>query len=184
MFNEDLAESVTRQPPTLPVGVPTEALGTPTEQRESRIQLPPVPADQREASVACWQEPLLIDSYLPLAPDTLPAFFEQRVYQGSSGRVYPLPFHERISHDKAPHAWNAVHLENEWVRVVILPELGGRIHIGYDKVADYDFFYRNNVIKPALVSLTGPWISGGVEFNWPQHHRPATFLPTDYSNRA
>ncbi len=29
--------------------------------------------------------------------------------------------------------------------------------------------------------LTGPWISGGVEFNWPQHHRPATFLPTDVS---
>jgi tetratricopeptide (TPR) repeat protein len=62
---------------------------------------------------------------------------------------------------------------------MILPELGGRIHVVYDKVADYDMCYRNNVIKPALVGLAGPWISGGVEFNWPQHHRPATFLPTD-----
>ena len=35
------------------------------------------------------------------------------------------------------------------------------------------------MIKPALVGLAGPWISGGVEFNWPQHHRPATFLPVD-----
>ena len=60
---------------------------------------------------------------------------------------------------------------------MILPELGGRIHVGYDKTTGYDFFYRNNVIKPALVGLAGPWISGGVEFNWPQHHRPATFLP-------
>jgi tetratricopeptide (TPR) repeat protein len=62
---------------------------------------------------------------------------------------------------------------------MLLPEIGGRIHIGYDKTNGYDFFYRNNVIKPALVGLAGPWISGGVEFNWPQHHRPATFLPVE-----
>ena len=36
------------------------------------------------------------------------------------------------------------------------------------------------MIKPALVGLAGPWVSGGVEFNWPQHHRPATFLPVDF----
>ncbi|MBP2412878.1 tetratricopeptide (TPR) repeat protein [Arthrobacter stackebrandtii] len=146
----------------------------------SRINLPPVPADQAAKAVAAWAEPLVIDTYMPLAPDSKPSFFEQRVYQGSTGKVFPLPFHERVSQEKKPHAWQAVHIENEWVRVVILPELGGRVHIGYDKVADYDFFYRNNVIKPALVSLTGPWISGGIEFNWPQHHRPGTFLPTDF----
>ena len=142
--------------------------------------LPPVPADQATRGVAAWSQPLIIDSYLPAEPDNYPAFLESRVYQGSSGKVYPLPFHERIAQEKVAHEWQAVHLENEWVRLVILPELGGRIHIGYDKVADYDFFYRNNVIKPALVGLAGPWISGGVEFNWPQHHRPATFLPTDF----
>ena len=60
---------------------------------------------------------------------------------------------------------------------MILPELGGRIHVGLDKTNGYDFFYRNNVIKPALVGLAGPWISGGVEFNWPQHHRPAHLPP-------
>ena len=146
----------------------------------SRIELPPVPSELRGDAVACWAEPLVIDTYMPLAPDSKPAFFEQRVYQGSTGAVFPLPFHERVSQEKKPHAWTAVHLENEWLRVVVLPELGGRIHIGYDKVAGYDFFYRNNVIKPALVGLAGPWISGGVEFNWPQHHRPATFLPTDF----
>ena len=74
---------------------------------------------------------------------------------------------------------DAVHLENEYVRLMVLPGLGRRIHIGLDKTRDYDFFYRNDVIKPALVGLAGPWISGGVEFNWPQHHRPATHLPTE-----
>ena len=42
-------------------------------------------------------------------------------------------------------------------------------------------FYANPVIKPALVGLAGPWLAGGIEFNWPQHHRPATFLPTAWS---
>ncbi|HWJ08994.1 MAG TPA: DUF5107 domain-containing protein, partial [Nocardioides sp.] len=84
-----------------------------------------------------------------------------------------------VSSEPTDRTWQAIHLENRWIQLMILPELGGRIHIGYDKTADYDFFYRNNVIKPALVGLAGPWISGGVEFNWPQHHRPATFLPVD-----
>ena len=64
---------------------------------------------------------------------------------------------------------------------MILPEIGGRIHAGLDKTNEYDFVYRQNVIKPALVGLLGPWISGGVEFNWPQHHRPSTYMPVHYS---
>ena len=146
---------------------------------ESRLELPRVPVAQAAERVAVWREPVTIDTYLPEAPDAYPAFLEKRVYQGSSGRVYPLPFVERISQVKRPRRWEAIHLENDWVRLVVLPELGGRIHVGVDKTNGYDFFYRNNVIKPALVGLAGPWISGGVEFNWPQHHRPATFLATD-----
>lgn len=146
----------------------------------STLEIPPVPADQREHPVAAWSQPLVIDTYLPGPPSRFPSFLDERVYQGGSGRIYPLPHHEHISQVKRPHSWQALHLENEWVRLVLLPELGGRIHVGYDKVADYDFFYRNTVIKPALVGLAGPWISGGVEFNWPQHHRPGTFLPTDW----
>lgn len=149
----------------------------------SRIQLPDAPADQAAilaaGGVACWSEPVSIDTYEAGDPDPYPLFLDRRVYQGSSGKVYPLPMIDSVSQSKAPRTWQAIHLENAYVRLMLLPELGGRIHIGYDKVADDDFFYRNNVIKPALVGLAGPWISGGVEFNWPQHHRPATYLPTD-----
>jgi tetratricopeptide (TPR) repeat protein len=106
-------------------------------------------------------------------------FLEKRVYQGSSGRVYPIPVIDRIATEPVEREWKAVHLENEFLRLMLLPEIGGRIHVGYDKTAGYDFFYRQNVIKPALVGLAGPWISGGVEFNWPQHHRPATFMPVE-----
>ena len=146
---------------------------------DARIELPPVPADQRGEAVAAWREDVPIETYVPAAPDVYPAFLEARVYQGSSGRVYPLPFYERIAETRETVRWDAVHLENRWLRLMMLPALGGRIHVGHDKTAGYDFFYRNNVIKPALVGLAGPWISGGVEFNWPQHHRPGTFLPVD-----
>lgn len=64
---------------------------------------------------------------------------------------------------------------------MILPELGGRVHRAWDKVKQRDFVYHNEVIKPALVGLLGPWISGGIEFNWPQHHRPTTFMPVDFT---
>lgn len=148
---------------------------------ESKIKLPGRPTDQADYAVAAWSEALVIDTYATAEPDRYPQFLDARVYQGSSGKVFPLPFYERIETEKHAHAWQAVHLDNEWIRLVILPQLGGRIHIAYDKSTKYDIFYRNNVIKPALVGLTGPWISGGVEFNWPQHHRPATYLPTDVS---
>ena len=140
---------------------------------------PPQAATIAAGGVAVWSEPLTIPTYEPGEPEQHPMFLDRRVYQGSSGRVYPLPFIDSVATEPTPRAWQAIHLENAWVRLVILPELGGRIHVGYDKVNDYDFFYRNSVIKPALVGLAGPWVSGGVEFNWPQHHRPATFLPTD-----
>jgi len=106
-------------------------------------------------------------------------FLEKRVYQGSSGRVYPLPFTDRIAEKPAPRAWAAVYLENEYLEVMILPALGGRIHRLRDKTNNYDAIYYQPVIKPALVGLAGPWASGGIEFNWPQHHRPSTFMPAD-----
>lgn len=130
--------------------------------------------------VRAWIEDLVIPTYLPSPPDRNPMFLEKRVYQGSSGRVYPLPFTDRISEVPVDRVWKAVWLENRYLRVLLLPELGGRIHAMQDLTNGYDVIYRQETIKPALVGLAGPWISGGIEFNWPQHHRPATFLPVDF----
>ena len=126
-----------------------------------------------------WEQRVEIVSFLPLSADLNPMFLEKRVYQGSSGEVYPLPFIDRIATEPVLRSWRAIHLENRYLRLMVLPEIGGRIHVGLDKTNGYDFFYRQNVIKPALVGLAGPWISGGVELNWPQHHRPATFMPVE-----
>ena len=123
---------------------------------------------------------ITIPTYEIGAADKNPEFIEKRVYQGSSGRVYPYPVIETISNECHDKAYQAVIIENEYLEVTVLPELGGRIQYAKDKTNGYDFVYRNDVIKPALVGLTGPWISGGIEFNWPQHHRPTTYLPVDY----
>ncbi len=133
-------------------------------------------------SVTARLEPLVLPTYPVGAPEKNPVFFEKRVYQGSSGKVYPVPFIDKVLDEPRPVTYQSALLENEFIRLVMLPEIGGRIYTGQDKTNnDYDFFYRNDVIKPALVGLAGPWLSGGVEFNWPQHHRPGTFMPTDIS---
>lgn len=130
--------------------------------------------------VRVWEEEVVIPTYEIGAADKNPMFLEKRVYQGSSGKVYPYPTTEKISPVKKDKTYQAVYLENQYIKVMVLPELGGRIQRAYDKTNDYDFVYYNHVIKPALVGLAGPWISGGIEFNWPQHHRPTTYMPVDH----
>jgi len=133
-----------------------------------------------KGTVHAWEETVMLPTYEAGEEEKNPIFLEKRVYQGSSGTVYPYPVVEKVFDEKKDKPYKAIFLENEYIKVMILPELGGRIQMAYDKVKQRHFVYYNQVIKPALVGLTGPWISGGIEFNWPQHHRPSTYLPTDH----
>ena len=120
-------------------------------------------------NVTAQRESITLPTYGLGVPEKNPLFFEKRVYQGSCGKVYPVPFIDKVFDVPEPKVYDSARLENDYVRLVILPEIGGRIFLGQDKVNnDYDFFYRQNEIKPALVGLAGPWLSGGVEFNWPE----------------
>ena len=125
------------------------------------------------------RQKITIPTYPIGNPEPLPLFLEKRPYQGASGKVYPIPYVFELSDNKVDRDYDGYVLENKYIKVELLPELGGKIHSAYDKTSDYDFIYHNKVIKPAMVGLAGPWISGGIEFNWPQHHRPTTFMPTD-----
>jgi len=134
-----------------------------------------------EDQVKAWVQDVTIPTYGTGKPDKNPMFLEKRVYQGSSGVVYPHAVIEKIEDDKKDQVYQAVFIENRYIKIMVLPQLGGRIQMAYDKVKQRHFVYYNQVIKPALVGLTGPWISGGIEFNWPQHHRPSTFEPVDFT---
>ncbi len=133
-----------------------------------------------EGEVHAWYEKVIIPTYEIGKPEKNPMFLENRVYQGSSGVVYPHPVIEKISDEKIDKEYDAIYLENQFLKIMILPELGGRVQMAFDKTKQRHFVYYNQVIKPALVGLTGPWISGGIEFNWPQHHRPSTFEAVDH----
>ncbi|MFD1670636.1 DUF5107 domain-containing protein [Agrilactobacillus yilanensis] len=135
---------------------------------------------QTQSTVTLTKSELVIPTYLTQKPEKNPMFLEKRVYQGSSGKVYPFPVVEKILDKKVDRTYQAIILENQYLQVTFLPELGGRIYRALDKTNNYDFVYYNHVIKPALVGLTGSWISGGIEFNWPQHHRPDTFQPIEH----
>lgn len=135
----------------------------------------------KNSTVQIWAEDVVIPTYLVGEPNRNPMFLEKRVYQGSSGRVYPYPVIDRICDEEVQEQHRVVFLENRYLKLMVMPGFGGRIQYAYDKTNGYPFIYHNRVIKPALVGLAGPWLSGGIEFNWPQHHRPGTYCPVDYT---
>lgn len=131
--------------------------------------------------VKCEVTKLAIPTYPEPEAEDLPMFAENRVHQRTSGRPYPNRVVLKVNREeKIDKEYTVVVLENEYLKIEILPEIGGRIYSALDKTTGYDFFYKQHVIKPALIGVLGSWISGGVEFNWPFHHRASGFMPCDY----
>ena len=123
---------------------------------------------------------IVIPTYPEPEAEKLPMFAENRVHQRSSGNPYPNHVVLKVNRkEKIDRAYRCITLENEYLKIQVLPELGGRIYSALDKTTGYDFFYKQHVIKPALIGCLGSWISGGMEFNWPFHHRASTFTPAD-----
>ncbi|HUU17544.1 MAG TPA: DUF5107 domain-containing protein [Sedimentisphaerales bacterium] len=134
-----------------------------------------------DSTVKIWEEPLVIPTYEVGKADPNPRFYTGRTYQGAQGRVYPYPMLDVLTDSRKDKAYKAAYLENEYVKICILPEIGGRVFAALDKTNDYDFLYRQHVIKPALIGMLGAWISGGIEWCIPHHHRATTFMPVDYT---
>ncbi len=120
-------------------------------------------------------------TYKVAPPDPNPRFYSGRTYQGAKATFYPYPVSDQMTEVREDQKYKAVYLENEYIQISVLPELGGRIFSAVDKTDNYDFFYRQHVIKPALIGMLGAWISGGVEWNVPHHHRASSFMPVDYT---
>lgn len=131
-------------------------------------------------TVKVTEKPLVLPTYEIGAPDVNPIFFTGRVYQGAQGHIYPYPLYDILTDEKVDKTYDAVYLDNEYVNVCVLPEIGGRILSATDKTNDYEIFYRQTGIKPALIGMLGAWLSGGVEWNIPHHHRPSSYMPIDW----
>jgi tetratricopeptide (TPR) repeat protein len=142
--------------------------------------LVPVSSSVRASSVQVIERDTVIPTYLAGEPERSPMFYFGRQSQGAEGRIYPYPLYDTLTGRKVDKSYKLVTIENEYMRIGILPEIGGRVFEAVDKTNGYNFFYRQHVIKPALIGLIGAWISGGVEWNIPHHHRASTFLPVQY----
>ena len=130
--------------------------------------------------VKIWEETVTMPTYLVDPPSLNPMFWDGRAYQGAQGRIYPYPMNEDLTYKKVDQPHNMVFLENEYIRMTISPEIGGRVWSALDKTDNYDFIYHQHVVKPQLVGMLGAWLEGGVEWNFPHHHRPNAFMPVDY----
>jgi len=128
-----------------------------------------------------WEENITIPTYVVGRDGENPRFYFGRAYQGAQGRIYPYSIQERLTDERVDKTYKALYLENEYIRTSLLPEIGGRIFSALDKHNNYDFIYRQHVIKPALVGMLGAWITGGVEWNVFHHHRATSFSHIDYA---
>ena len=130
-------------------------------------------------------ETMSIPTYPIMESEKMPMFNENRMHQGTKGNPYPVkPVLSVVRENCRPRDYEAVRMENDFIRLILIPELGGRVFEAYDKVNRYDFLYRQHCIKPALIGAYGLWISGGLEFNWPFHHRPSTFMPVNFTTET
>jgi len=127
-----------------------------------------------QAPVSVREETLTIPTWEIGPPAVHPLF------PAPQGPIYPYTQNDTLTDRKVDKPYQAVTLENEYVRVLVLPEIGGRVHGAKDKTNGYTWLYWQPTIKPGLISMTGAWISGGIEWNFPHGHRPSGFMPVDH----
>ncbi len=130
--------------------------------------------------VKMGEDRITLPTYAPGGYDKTPLFYTGRVYQGAQGRVYPYPMQDVLHDGKVDETYRYLTLENDWLQMGLLPEHGGHLLNFTDKATGFETFYRQHVIKPALIGMLGAWISGGVEWNFPHHHRATTAMPIDW----
>ena len=105
----------------------------------------------------------------------------ERVVPGCSETHLSVRLQDHLIHDRVDKTYTALNLENEFVKLVRAAGNRRTLFTATDKTNQYDFFYQQHVIKPALIGMLGAWISGGVEWCAFHHHRNTTFMPVDYT---
>lgn len=125
-------------------------------------------------------EEVPIKTYVWEKPSRYPPFLQTKGWKGS---LYPYTMQDKLLHRGEKVRYVQITLENDYVRVTILPGLGGHLWSACDKVSGKEMFYNNRVVKPGLVALRGAWWASGIEWNFPKGHSVSTVSPVDYTTR-
>lgn len=132
------------------------------------------------AQVKVYEGNEVIPTYKVGLDETSPIFYTGRSVQGAQGKVYPYPSQTKLSDSLIDVTYEMVYLENEYIKVKVLPAFGGRLFSAIDKTNGHELFHTNSVIKPDLIGTLGAWVSGGIEWCFPHHHRTTTMIKSDY----
>ena len=132
----------------------------------------------RADAVRAWHGTITIPTYMPGPADPTPSF-----PLINSNDIYPYAMLDDLSDKRLPKTYDALFLENRYLKVTILPGLGGHVYSLYDEVHHREVLYRNHVIKYGLVGPRGAWIAGGMEFSFPYAHTMNTVSPVESTIR-
>ncbi len=134
--------------------------------------------NSNSATVHVWQDTIELPSYEEGPPDENPPF-DPFVTNGRYN--YPYTMRENLTNRVTPRRWRALNLENEYLKCVILPDLGGHLYRCIDKRNGADLFYANPSLKFARIAYRGVWAAYGIEFNFPVSHNWMTASPVDFA---
>jgi tetratricopeptide (TPR) repeat protein len=137
-------------------------------------------AAQERAVVSVWRGSVQIPTYSEGPANPNPPF---DVF--SFGRFnYPYPIRDSLTDAREVVSWRSLHLENEYLRVTVLPDLGGHLYSCLDKRTGREMFYANSTIKKALIGYRGAWAALGIEFNFPVSHNWMSMSPVDFATAS
>lgn len=128
----------------------------------------------RAATVHAWEGTIQIPTYLLGSADPNPSFPLVNPHH-----VYPYTMLDNLTDHLTPKTYRAIYLENAYLKLTILPQLGGHLYSIYDKVDHREVLYRNHVVKYGLIGPRGAWVSGGIEFSFPYAHSMLTVSPVE-----
>lgn len=127
---------------------------------------------QNRSNIKEYEEEYITYSFSD--PNPIPVF----------GKIYPYYRYDGFTERREKKSWKIVELENDFLKIKIFPEIGGKIWSVIDKTNGKELFYDNDVVKFRDISLRGPWTSGGIEFNYGVvGHAPSCSFPVDYTTK-
>jgi len=101
------------------------------------------------------------------------------------GRVYPLFRFDVYTNQPVTMDWRMIELENDYIRLAVMPDMGGKVWEAYEKSGDFPFIFSGHSVKFRDVALRGAWTSDGLEFNFGDiGHATTTSTPVDYFTRT
>lgn len=124
----------------------------------------------RESNVLVREGSITMPTYAIKGENRNPVFRSQY----GVAHIYPYTLLDDIASQSVEKTFHTLVLENQYLIVTVLTDLGGRVYSVFDKISNRDVFYKNSVIKFAPLAIRGAFFSGGVEFSFPVAHAPTT----------